>query len=381
MLRKLMMASGTALFLLVAAACGSSTTGEEAEPSATVPAAEESNPSTEQPKVDKTSKNITQVEANIKFQLDKPEFKQLLDIMQPGPVIPGLELDLVPQGLDYIKEKDWFIVSHYRAAGGASVLSLLDADSGDMVKYFHLNKEDGSVYAGHAGGVAVSKQHAWVSSDKHLYQIKLEDIYNGDSNAKLKFSDRIETDTRASFNAYADGVLWVGEFAHGLDYPTNIEHRLMNRAGEEYNAWIMGYKLDEETDTLPQERLDQRPARPDYILSVADRMQGVELLEDQIILSQSFGRNNSSELHFHENVLLEKPHQHVTIDGVEVPVWFLDKENMIQKLEGPPMSESAIVKDQTLYVLFESAADNYRDSGSYPLDRIQYVELDKLPAK
>lgn len=385
MQRKIWTVIGTVLLTSILAACSSDTPNKEAnsnlETASPAPAVEQGNAPEEQQPVDKTSEVITQVEANIKFQLDKPNFKQLLELMQPGPIVPGLQQDLIPQGLAYIEDKDWFVLSHYREGGGPSLLSFIDAKTGEMVKYFHLYNENGEVYKGHAGGVAVSKQHAWVSSDQKLYRFKLEDVFNGESNSKLHYTDYIKTDTRASFNAYADGVLWVGEFAHGLDYPTNKEHKMTNRAGGEHKAWIMGYKLDEETDTLDQERMGQRPARPDYILSVGDRMQGIELLEDQIIMSQSYGRNNSSEIFFHQNVLLEKPHAQVVIDDVEVPVWFLDEENLIQKLEGPPMSESAIVTDQKLYILFESGADKYRDSGSYPLDRMQYVELDKLPAK
>ncbi|MFD0715471.1 hypothetical protein [Paenibacillus sp. GCM10027626] len=382
MLRKLMTVAGSALLISSLVACGSAALDKETGslPEVEVkPVADEVNQ--QQQQSDKAGDVITQEEAKIKFQLEKPEFKQLLEMMKPGPIVPGLAQDLIPQGLDYIAEKDWFIISHYRAGGGPSVLSFVDAKTGEMVEYFHLYDEKGEAYKGHAGGVAVSKKHAWISSESCLYQIKLDDIYAGDSGSKLRFSGRIETDTRASFDAFADGVLWVGEFAHGMDYPVSKEHRMTNRDGVEHNAWIAGYKLEEETDMLVGERQKKKPARPDYILSVTDRIQGIELLEDRIILSQSFGRNNGSEIYLHKNILRDKPHAQVVIDGAEVPVWFLDEQNLISKLEGPPMSESAIVVDNAMYILFESAADKYRDSGSYPLDRIQIVELDKLPAK
>jgi hypothetical protein len=282
----------------------------------------------------------------------------------------------VPQGLAYMEDKKWLLVSHYRENGKTSLLSVIDAASGKMVKAVELYKNPTAPYTGHAGGITASKKHVWISSDKDVYYVNMDDIVKAENGGKLLFAGSVQSDTRASFTAYEDGVLWIGEFAHGSDYPTDKSHYLTNRDDKEHKAWAEGYKLDAATD-LPVVQSGQGQGRsvPDYIISLPDRIQGMSVAKDHIWLSQSYGRNNASTLYRFANSLAEKPHSKVTIRSTEVPVWFLDSKNQASTMELPPMSEGIVESAGQLYILFESGAAKYKTSSSYALDRIQLLPL------
>ncbi|MDQ0878679.1 hypothetical protein QFZ77_007338 [Paenibacillus sp. V4I3] len=328
--------------------------------------------SNSQPAVSSTS--ITQEEAGIKIRVDMPEIKTFLQKSKQGPIVPALKQNAVPQGLAYLEDRKWILVSYYRDDGKPSLLTVIDAGTGQMVKALELYKSGGAPYTGHAGGITASRKHVWISSDKDVNYVNIEDIVKADD-GKLTFVGSVKNDTRASFSAYADGILWIGEFAHGTDYPTDKSHYMTNRDDKEHKAWAVGYKLDVATD-LPLAKAEQGavPAVPDYILSLPDSIQGMYIGKDGIWLSQSYGRNNASTLHRYVNSLtVDKPHTTVSVRGKDVPVWFLDSKNLSNKLETPPMSEGLFETNGQLYILFESGATKYRTSSSYALDRIQIM--------
>ncbi|MCS7464813.1 hypothetical protein N0M98_32545 [Paenibacillus doosanensis] len=321
---------------------------------------------------------ITQEEAGIKIRVDIPEIKPFLQEAKQGPVVPALMQKAVPQGIGFIDEKNWILVSHYRENGLPSLLTVIDAATGSMIKVLELYKDADKPYTGHAGGVTVSRSHVWISSDNDIYRLKLEDIVQAGSEGKLTFGGSIHTETRASFTTYGDGVLWAGEFA-GKDYPTEKSHYMTNRDDKEYKAWAVGYKLDEQTDDLPagKSKDDGKPVTPDYILSLPDSVQGMAVLKNKILLSQSSGRNAASSLIQHANVLSEKPHTQAAIGSESVPVWFLDSKNKQETKPVPPMSEGIVYSQGTLYMLFESGASMYKQSSSYALDRIQMLKMNE----
>jgi hypothetical protein len=188
------------------------------------------------------------------------------------------------------------------------------------------------------------------------------------------FAGSVKSDTRASFSAYGGGVLWIGEFAHGKDYPTKETHYLTNRDGEQDKAWVEGYKLDEATDAPAAKAADNASGPvPDYILSIPDTIQGMHVIGDNVLLSQSYGRNNASSLLRYKHSSADKPDGTVTIGSAKVPVWFLDSKNRTDTMVTPPMSEGIADSKGSLYLLFESGATKYRTSSAYALDRMQLL--------
>lgn len=274
----------------------------------------------------------------------------------------------------YLEEKNWILISHYREDGKPGILSVIDAESGQMVKALDLYKNESTPYTGHAGGVTVSKKHIWIASESNVYYFSKDDLLKANKTDKIVFKGLVQTNTRASFNAFADGVLWVGEFAQGTSYPTDISHYMTNRDQKEYKAWAVGYKLDPSTD-LPNDLKLQAsgPIVPDMIISLPDSVQAMYTEKDSFWLSQSYGRNATSDLTRYKHSLSEIPHKTVKLGQTEVPVWFLDTKNKMEKMEIAPMAEGIFKSNGNMYILFESGATKYKTSSSYALDRIHIL--------
>ncbi|OXM87280.1 lamin tail domain-containing protein [Paenibacillus rigui] len=311
--------------------------------------------------------------------VDTALFPDFWNMSQPGLVVPGLVEDVVPQGMAYDKEKDWLLISNYREDGRPSTLSVIDAKTNRMIKSLNLYQENNTPYTGHAGGVAISRSNVWIASGSYLYRIPLETIVQAENQDQVSFADKILTPTRASLAAYHNGVLWVGEYYEEPGYPTDSSHKLMNRDQEMYGAWLAGYKLDDVSDRPAPDHPSVNDALvPDYILSIPGNIQGVDVLDDQIILTQSFTRAKGSSLVRYKQPLGQVPDTTVSLGQYPVPVWFLDSQSRIEsngELAAPPMAEGVVDREGKLYVLFESGANAYRTTALQPLDRVQVLDL------
>ncbi|TBL78145.1 S-layer homology domain-containing protein [Paenibacillus thalictri] len=332
-----------------------------------------------------THQKMTQTDRSL--PLDKTSSPDFWNLSEPGLVVPGLAQDVVPQGVAYDKERDWIVVSYYREDGRPSMLSVVDAKTNLLIKSINVYQEDNTPYTGHAGGVTISKSNLWLASGGYMYRIPLNDIVQAADAGEVRFADRFLTNARASYAEYKDGILWAGEFyeENSATYPTDASHKLNNRDGKQFGAWLVGYKLDPDTDMLSvNQPLDTtntgavKPFVPDYVLATDVDIQGVHFMDDQIVLSQSFSRAKLSNLLRFNNVLNEAPHQTVVIGQTTVPLWFLDngsKKEVNPVLVSPPMTEGMLDRSGKLYVLFESGANAYRATAFQTIDRMQLIDL------
>ncbi|CAH1209850.1 hypothetical protein PAECIP111891_03423 [Paenibacillus allorhizoplanae] len=324
-----------------------------------------------------THQRITQTERAI--NPFNSTYQMLWNVSSERAIIPGLAEDFVPQGMAYDKDEDWIIITSYMEDKRPSTLSIIDAQTDQLIKY--VNLYDGSVpYNGHAGGVAVSKDHVWIASGSTIYQLSKADLINAPDKGGVSFENKFATVTNASFTNYAEGVLWVGEYYYPPTYTTASSHTMLTRDNTYQYAWVAGYRLDSQTDVLPTGRNDgTNTVIPDLILSIPDKIQGMAMLHDSIMLSQSYSRSRDSNL-----LKYNKPDFNGTADttvkvnAVGVPVWYMDSH---AKAAGnndmlvPPMLENMIERNEKLYLLFESGANEYRDTANYTLDRLQMVDL------
>lgn len=286
--------------------------------------------------------------------------------------IPGLAEGLVPQGVSYIAEGNLMLFAGYRSDKGASALIAVDMETDQVVREVFLRNVDGSVYNGHAGGVCVTEKNIFVANSHHLYRISLEKFFSLQVSDTCAFEEAIPVPNNASYCAYYDGILWVGEFQYGNDYKTDRSHRMKTPDGY-YQAWACGYVLDEtQENEIKAEALTGGDAVPDYILETTERIQGITVKGDSIYLSQSYGRTNTSSLYRYDGVLLKEPDNTATVSEKEVPVWFLDQEKALSAvLFAPNMSECLCTVGDAIYVLFESGAETYLKGGSgNPMDRV-----------
>lgn len=328
---------------------------------------------------------ITQLE---RWEHEKdPAYQGLWDISSDGPVITGLAQGLVPQGLTYFTKKDWLLTISYVDDGvRPGTITVTDRTTGELVKSVVLYNTDGTPYTGHAGGITVSRDHGWVASENYLFSFKLSDLVEAENNGEIQFTRQIPLPVEAAYTVYDEGILWVGEFYQASSYPTDPSHHIENRDGEMHYAWMIGFDLERNNDMLAEDHWNGSPdhiAVPDYVLSTTEKVQGAivqKASQNGITLSTSYGRANDSVLYRYEYPLKEDPHAFVTVGEKEVPLWFLDgyTAKPRQSIEAIPMPEGIVEVQKELYVVFESGADKYRYTTTYPMDRMLKIDMKKL---
>lgn len=309
-----------------------------------------------------------------------PRYERFLEAATDGALIPGLKQGFVPQGIGYVEDQDWFLMGGYRD-GHSSLVSVVDAATGAHVKSVQFAMRDGGFYRGHAGGLAISEKHLWISSGEQVHFIELEEIIAAEHGDTLLFSGHTPVDSRGSFVSYAEGVLWVGDFALTPGYPTEPHHHMTNRVGEQHLGWMAGYVLDEQTDLIREDHGTNHKGAyiPDLVLSIPNKIQEGTVFGDKIILTESYGRNNIGQLFIYDNPLTGPPHAHAEFEQHSVPVWFLDRENELDRWALTPMAESIVERNGKFHIIFESAALKYLDgSATYPLDHVQVIDVDVL---
>jgi fibronectin type 3 domain-containing protein len=328
---------------------------------------------------------ITQLE---RWEHEKdPAYQGLWDISSEGPVIAGLAQGLVPQGLTYYQKKDWLLTISYVDDGiRPGTITVTDRTTGDLVKSVVLYNTDGTPYTGHAGGVTVSRDHGWVASENYLFSFNLSDLVEAENNGEIQFTKQIPLPVEAAYTVYDEGILWIGEFYESSSYPTDPSHHIKNRDGKMHYAWMIGFDLERNNDMLAEGHWNgslEHSAVPDYVLSTTEKVQGAivqKASRNGITLSTSYGRANDSVLYRYEYPLKEDPHSYVTVEGKEVPLWFLDGHTAKprQSIEAIPMPEGIVEVQKELYIVFESGADKYRYTTTYPMDRMLKIDMKKL---
>ena len=260
--------------------------------------------------------------------------------------IPGLHSGVVPQGFHYIAEKDIYLMSGYMKDHSSARIYIRQADG--SVRFVELRNADGSTYDEHAGGVTVNGDFVYLPGKMGVDVFRLSDILTGET-AKMigKIQGEYDTDCCTFYNGY----LFVGDFYYPETYETAEAHKITTPAGDENKAIIAVYKADASAEF----GLNPQPVAA---ISIREKVQGIGFTEDgKVVLSTSYGFAGSG-LWFYEPD--DQRQGSLKLMGSEVPLYYLDSENLTHYVEMPPMSEEVVCKDGKVYVLFESACTKYR---------------------
>ncbi|MBO5701685.1 MAG: hypothetical protein J6S71_04535 [Clostridia bacterium] len=297
-------------------------------------------------------------------------------------LIPALAGKMIPQGMDIWEERGWLLISGYFPSTDildCSIIVAIDMNTGAYVGEYYITNTDGTPHTSHAGGVAVTEKNIFIANGSTLYRIPLTEILNVGQCGKIKIADAISVPARASFCNYSGGYLWVGDFQYGTSYPTDEYRHMTNREGKTYKAWSVGYELTDATENeiKAEAMVKDSYATPDVILSITERIQGMAMSENKIVLSQSYGRTNTSTLYIYDNPIGSQPHTSVKLNGKMIPVFFLDGKLPCETVQAPPMTEGLAYADGKLYILFESGADKYaNDGGKDPTENVWTMKID-----
>lgn len=324
-------------------------------------------------------------------------------------VAPGLSTNesFVIQGIDYSETLNWTFVTGYISPDNniakhsmIFVIDMSQKDSvsgnyGKLIKEIFLENESGAVYTGHAGGLAVSENNLWISNSKKLFYISLDTIVNAKSSSVIRFAGSVAVPVNSSYCTFADGILWVGEFEYASgNYNTDSTHH--NSSNSKLTAWTVGYILNESGaagyDATTGLKLESGVATPDYVLWHIEKIQGMTIAGNKVVLSQSYGRTNNSTIYIYKNEVYGRNAADsdgtVTINGKSVPYWLLDSAT--QTVSAPSMTEDIAVcyEKQTssinagkYYVMIASESASYKYNGAEstksknPTDLVWYLEI------
>jgi len=283
-------------------------------------------------------------------------------------LIPGLKQVLTPQGIAVCPTTGRTYISAYSVDDIPSVVVVTEADTNELVAEYHLFYEDGTPFTSHVGGVAVTKNHMYVSDDKdangnyRIAAIPLKDL-PGEGSHDITVKESIIMPVSPSMMNYSGGYLWVGNFYHpNADYnlSPNMDYTTLAMDGSEYGCYILGFDMSQ-----GQERLiaGESYPMPDVILAAPNRIQGITLAStDKVVLSQSYGRANDSALLIYELNPGEEPDLELPLNGQKIPAFLLDDNRLAQSINSIPMSEGlATTSDGRVLVLYESGAIRYED--------------------
>ncbi|HUQ70521.1 MAG TPA: hypothetical protein VM165_13400, partial [Planctomycetaceae bacterium] len=93
------------------------------------------------------------------------------------------------------------------------------------------------------------------------------------------------------------------------------------------------------------------------MLRIRQKVQGMAVDDEHIVLSISYGRDNMSTLAVYENpwkIERASPHRTMKVGRSTVPLWFLDGQNRVKEVGYAPMSEGITLVNDRLAVITES---------------------------
>ena len=247
-----------------------------------------------------------------------------------------------PQGI-CITDEYVLITSYSDDKGSLGELMVFDREDGEYLVTLGMDANS------HLGGTAFDGENVWVcnSYENCVERISYDFIElmayqnTGDVVDARDVVDEFPVKNTPSCITWYGGRLWIAT------------HTLL------VNSRMVAYYLDKKTDKLI--------ALSDY--KIPQKVQGVTFDDSgNVYLSTSYGRNQSSYLYCYDSVtaLATRP------------------KHPRKKVEMPPASEELDVRDNTLYILFESAGEKYyegtdgKGKSLFPLDKILKIPIREL---
>lgn len=250
--------------------------------------------------------------------------------------VPDLNSGFVPQGLEFLSESGVYLVSGY--LGETALIKVVGENESRSVSLYNA---DGSDFRSHAGGVCRSGDFVYISGEQSIYAFRLNDVLGGSAALVGKFP----TNNRASFCFADEKYLYVGEYYFGSFYPTAESHHIKTPAGDENNALVFAFPIDEKQPLGVK-------TEPAFAFSITGSVQGMEIVENTAFLSASDRINGSRLLSY--DISRAKIGQFG-----EIALIFLDSSNFVEKQPMLPQSEGIVYIDGKMHILFESAANKY----------------------
>lgn len=286
----------------------------------------------------------------------------------PDYLVPGQTEDMIPQGLTYLPEKDWLLISSYdKSEENASVIFALDRKTGNFAAQFNLYTADNEPWKCHAGGIGVSEYNLYVTSDCGVAYFPLSDLYVQSGTVKnIAYKETVNFGqlgkTYSAFISVSDGMLWTGNFYSNSPLsPTLAKYGLIGedwvwKPNEEFFNAILGYQLSGSSSQEEWARLVSIKDTASKVVNVDNEMdciQGISFKKaDDGMYKMYLSRTTGGSL------------------GAAISVATLDlSENIVRvnksdfnAYENLPGAEGIVFIGDELHILYESGAlSNFKE--------------------
>lgn len=267
---------------------------------------------------------IDYIRINVSYSINKNKYVSTFDIQ-------GNTNKYIPQGLAYSSKYNVILQTSYNEEHDVSMLYITDFSTGKLLKSLKLIDINDKDNMKHVGGITTDNKTVWITNDYEVDEFSLDEIINTDLDY-IKSLNNTKIPNRGDFCLYHDGILFIGDFylKPFYDVPNG-------------NPLLLAYDVS---------NLDY--LNPSYIVSLPKMVQGMEIVGDKFIFSQSFTYLINSNLSVYN-----KPVEsgYYKLNNKAIPYYRFDK--VLKKYKLPPMSEGLFYKNEGLYILFESGSDGY----------------------
>lgn len=333
-------------------------------------------------KTKELSSHLTQTSVILKDTLSEADgYSDWVSLFNASNIlVPGLLEGIIPQGLCFDSENGNIIISGYYEKGELpSMLAIVNKENGALIKSVKIELSDGTLYSGHAGGLAASNGYIYLTGDGEALVIKKAELLNTENGKAVKISGNFKINTDGSFANCTNGILWAGTFVENAKAAHEAEERITTLpSGETFYAYCEGYTLE---NGLPSpEKLNSSGDGyiPDYFFAIPDEVQGMTVTPTgKFIFSSSYGRRNDSVIRIFDNITDSKRVGSVKIDTEEVDLKAASADLLKREITAPPMSEGLEYFDGGAWILFESGASKYRSGGGkHPIEMLCFAEIE-----
>ena len=298
----------------------------------------------------------------------------------PNYLVPGQTEDMIPQGLTYLPEKDWILVSSYdKSEENPSVIFALDRETGNFAAQFNLYTPDGEMWQCHAGGIAVSDYNLYVTSDCGVAYFPLSDLDVESGTVKdIAYRDTLNFGqlgvTYSAYVSVSDGILWAGNFysasplSPALAKMGFIGKDWVWKPNDEYFNAILGYKLSGDSSEEEWAALESIKDNASNVVNVDNTMdciQGIYFRKiDDDTYKMYLSRTTDGSIGAAVAV--------ATVNFTENTVYV--NENNFTLHDNLPGAEGIVFIGDELHILYESGALSNFDEIVNKLTWNQYIK-------
>ena len=280
----------------------------------------------------------------------KIAYKDFYDTATKQFTIPEIHSGFTPQGIDFLEEKNLFLISGY-GNGGISKIYAIDTDKTYReISIFDNNDKD---FINHAGGICSTDKYIYIAGcDGICYVISRDELINDRSNS-VKLLGSFKTYNNADFCYIKNNRIYIGEYYYPIKYKTDDNHHFITPIGDKNHAIITVFELsgDEKFGVSNM---------PIKAYSTTDTVQGMCITDSgQLILSASALYNSSTLYVYDYNEILNSQSDSFSVDSKSILLYYIDSISLSETIKIPPKSEGIFYNVDKLYILFESASNKF----------------------